>query len=131
MENEAMLKRISISIPAEKEMMLVLRLTTAGVLARSGLTVDALDDIKMAVEEACGCLISQTTQSDRMNIVFEVGNGYAACEISCESGTVKCTLDPSEHAVARCILESLVDKVAINEINGVIDSVRLEKTLPR
>jgi anti-sigma regulatory factor (Ser/Thr protein kinase) len=41
-------------------MLLVIRLTTAGVMARAGLTVDILDDLKMSVEEACYCLITHT-----------------------------------------------------------------------
>ena len=50
---------ISLTVPADKSMMLVIRLTTAGVLARARLTVDAIDDMKMAVEEACTLMISQ------------------------------------------------------------------------
>ena len=42
---------ISLTVPADKSMMLVIRLTTAGVLARARLTVDAIDDMKMAVEK--------------------------------------------------------------------------------
>ena len=34
---------ISLTVPADKSMMLVIRLTTAGVLARARLTVDAID----------------------------------------------------------------------------------------
>ena len=46
---------VELKVPAEQNMMLVLRLTTAGVVARAGLTVDRMDDVKMAVEEACSC----------------------------------------------------------------------------
>ena len=36
---------ISLTAPADKSMMLVIRLTTAGVLARARLTVDAIDEM--------------------------------------------------------------------------------------
>ena len=51
--------KVELSFPSDKSMMLVLRLTAAGVLARAGLTVDVMDDVKLAVEEACNCLIGQ------------------------------------------------------------------------
>ena len=41
---------VELKLPARQEMMLVLRLTTAGVIARAGLTVDRMDDVKLAVE---------------------------------------------------------------------------------
>ena len=55
---EILLKEpVELKLPAEQNMMLVMRLTTAGVVARAGLTVDRMEDVKMAVEEACNCLI--------------------------------------------------------------------------
>ena len=36
---------VELKLPAEQSMMLVLRLTTAGVVTRAGLTVDRMDDV--------------------------------------------------------------------------------------
>ena len=41
-------RTIELSVPAHRDMMLVLRLTTAGVVARAGLGVDRINDVKMA-----------------------------------------------------------------------------------
>ena len=57
---------VELKLPARQEMMLVLRLTTAGVIARAGLTVDRMDDVKLAVEEACSCLIGQASSPRRL-----------------------------------------------------------------
>ena len=47
---EILLKEpVELKLPAEQNMMLVMRLTTAGVVARAGLTVDRMEDVKMAV----------------------------------------------------------------------------------
>ena len=57
MQKTYLKEAVELSVPASRDMMLVLRLTTAGVIARASLTVDRMDDVKMAVEEACNCLI--------------------------------------------------------------------------
>ena len=68
---EILLKEpVELKLPAEQNMMLVLRLTTAGVVARAGLTVDRMEDVKMAVEEACNCLIDGESAPRRLCLRF-------------------------------------------------------------
>ena len=43
-------KTVDLLVAAQKEMMLIVRMTTLGVLARAGLTLDDMDDMKMAVD---------------------------------------------------------------------------------
>ena len=43
---------VELRVAANADMMLVVRLATAGVTARAGLTLDAMDGFKMAAEEA-------------------------------------------------------------------------------
>jgi serine/threonine-protein kinase RsbW len=44
---------VELVIPCDPKYVTVVRLTVAGVAARSGLTVDDIDDLKVAVSEAC------------------------------------------------------------------------------
>ena len=46
------LDRIQLTFPASDSAMLVLRMTTVGVLAQVGLALDVVDGIKLAVDEA-------------------------------------------------------------------------------
>ena len=123
-----MLKQpVELKLPAERNMMLVLRLTTAGVVARAGLGVDRMDDVKMAVEEACNCIIGDnaaadtlclTFMNDEKNLVIRIcaGNGCAAAE-------------EDELSVIRCILESLVDGVDICVKDEKVSGVELRVAL--
>ena len=65
---------IDLWVPGRPEMMLVVRLSTAGVLARSGLTIEAMEDVKMAAEEACGCLI-RGWGCGRLHIGYQLSQG--------------------------------------------------------
>ena len=78
---------ISLTVPADKSMMLVIRLTTAGVLARARLTVDAIDDMKMAVEEACTLMISQQCPPAVVRAIL--GSLADAAEIDYSDGRIR------------------------------------------
>ena len=121
---------IDMSLPAEKDMMLVVRLAASGALARSGVTLDALDDFKTAIEEACSCLISQIDAPGRIGLRFDIGNKCAMFTCSCADGCpTGRRIEPSELEVASCILDSLVDKSEIDVCNGIIHSIKLSMAL--
>ena len=49
---------VEVRIPARAEFVSVVRLTTAAVAARQGLMYDEIEDLKIAVSEACTSLIT-------------------------------------------------------------------------
>lgn len=122
---------IDMSLPADKDMMLPIRLAASGVLARSGVTIDVLDDFKTAIEEACSCLISQTDAPGRIALRFDIGCDKAVftcqCADGCPTGKV---VEPAELEVAAVILDALVDKSEIDVCEGVIRSIKLSVALP-
>lgn len=61
---------VELVVAADAESMLIVRLTAAGVLARAGSTLDKMDSLKSAVEEACTCLVNQTNPPERMALRF-------------------------------------------------------------
>lgn len=108
--------RIELLLPATRELMLVVRLATSGVVARAGLTIDVLDDVKMAVEEACMYMMTQVPESARLKLEFGLGEREIEVKVACET-CASCREardeEEAEMEVVRCILESLVDRVEI------------------
>lgn len=126
---EILLKEpVELKLPAEQNMMLVLRLTTAGVVARAGLTVDRMDDVKMAVEEACNCLIGGNPAPRRLCLRFAVEENFLKIRI-CGDGECTGAANADELGVVRCILESLVDGVDVCMHGDVIGAVELRIAL--
>ena len=120
-------RTVELSVPAHRDMMLVLRLTTAGVVARAGLGVDRINDVKMAVEEACA-LIIETARADMLRLTFATDADaltICICGGACE---YECT-DEDEMQVVRCILESLVDDVQFCRTESGAGSGRLRVAL--
>lgn len=127
---EIMLKEpVELKLPAQQNMMLVLRLTTAGVIARAGLTVDRMDDVKLAVEEACSCLISAEHAPQRLCLRFcedEQGLKINVCgDCQCGGADVK----EDELAVVKCILENLVDGVDVCMHGDAIGAIEMRVAL--
>ena len=118
-------RTVELSVPAHRDMMLVLRLTTAGVVARAGLGVDRINDVKMAVEEACA-LIIETARADVLRLTFAIDAD--ALNICICGGACECA-DEDETQVVRCILESLVDDVQFCRTESGAGSVRLRVAL--
>ena len=121
---------ISLPVPADKSMMLVIRLTTAGVLARARLTVDAIDDMKMAVEEACTLMISQQCPPGALCVeFFRKDAGLEIHVHSVAEHPCLCGMDPAELEVVRAILCSLADAAEIDYQDGKIRNILLTKEL--
>ena len=120
---------VELKLPAQREMMLVLRLTTAGVVARAGLTVDRLDDVKLAVEEACTCLIDSENPPARLSLCFEKKEAMLLIHICGEGDCGGTTSAEDEAAVVRCILESLVDGVELRTHGDAIGALELRIAL--
>ena len=119
---------VELALPAHRNMMLVLRLTTAGVVARAGLTVDRMDDVKLAVEEACSCLIGKSDAPDRLRLRFSESDGALRISVRGEGGSLA-PIGEDEREVVRCILESLVDGAELRMDGAAIAEVELRVAL--
>lgn len=122
---------VELSLAAQQNMMLVLRLTTAGVIARAGLTVDRMDDVKLAVEEACSCMIDTPNAPKRLCLRFWEEPGALKISIcgDCQCGGVAVAED--ERTVVECILESLVDGVEVRMCGDAVAAIELKVALDR
>ena len=119
---------VELALPARRNMMLVLRLTTAGVVSRAGLTVDRMDDVKLAVEEACSCLISESGGPERLRLKFSESDGALRISVRGE-GDRLAAIGEDEREVVRCILESMVDGAELQMDGGAIAGAELRVAL--
>jgi len=130
MQKTYLKEAVELKVPASRDMMLVLRLTTAGVIARAALTVDRMDDVKMAVEEACNCLIGdETDASSRLCLRFAQEENELVIRISGDNIEAGRCISEDESCVICCILESLVNKVSVEKDGEMVHAVVLRIAL--
>ena len=118
---------IELEIPAQERMMMCVRLTTSGVLVRTNLTLDALEDMRLAVEEACNCLM-QFAGCATLRLAYDIEERRIVVQV----GAQKCCHNknlPSEDELytIRCILLSMVDEVQLSGQDEGLTGIQLIK----
>jgi serine/threonine-protein kinase RsbW len=76
---------VELKIPAKAEWVAVARLAVAAVASRLHFSVDEIEDIKLAVAEACTNCIVHAADSDRIEITSEILGDHVRVRV-CERG---------------------------------------------
>ena len=126
-------KCVELRVPAERSMLLIARMTTSGIMSRAGMTLDEMDDMKMAIDESCNLMILQKPACN--TLVLRYGYDEDAVEVCIEGeGICEQTEEKDDgmmQEVIRCILESIVDEVDIvSRADGGTHKIVLKKKVP-
>ena len=65
--------RVKVCMPAEGAYLSVLRTATAGLAARLDFTLDEIEDLRIAVDEACAMLLVQAVPGTSLECAFDLG----------------------------------------------------------
>ena len=74
--------RVTIQMPAEGAYLSVLRTATAGLAARLDFTLDEIEDLRIAVDEACGMLLGQAAPGATLECDFTLGSDRISIAVS-------------------------------------------------
>lgn len=124
---------IELTVPAARDVLLVLRLTTAGVVSRLGMDMDAMDDMKMAVEESFNCLMMQRPGYEKLTVRYCYHEDTVDIDLQGINPLPGVGAAPNENElqVIRCILESMADSVTLKTHGEGIEAVHLTRTASR
>ena len=64
---------VQVCLPAEGAYLSVLRTATAGLAARLDFTLDEIEDLRIAVDEACAMLLPQAIPGTNLECAFDLG----------------------------------------------------------
>lgn len=124
--------RVELTMPARESMLMLTRLTVAGVLANSSRDFDTLEDAKSAAAEACYCLLQQPCGYTRLSLCLVMDEGEMTLNVRGLEPTMQAqrleSMSKCED-VALCILQSMVDDVQIDAGDGVIRGFTLTRRL--
>ena len=126
---------IKMEISANPEYVSIIRLTTSGIANKVGFCLDDIEDLKVAISEACTNAIKHSLE-DRFTIIYTMiekgltieiidnGKGYNTKEVS------EPDLDNlKESGMGLFIIESLMDKVNVESTEGKGTSRKMTKYL--
>lgn len=105
--------RIEATIPARADTVHILRAVAASVAARSNLTVDKIDDLRIAVDEASTQLLSSADGASFLTMSTGSDGGWIDVQI-CTDGQIA-TWPPAglERTLAWQVLQGLSDQVSL------------------
>lgn len=135
--NDQPLDLVNLTIPAKPDYVSLARLTISGIGSRMGFTYDDIEDMKLAVAEACTNVVDHaymdgrgeinlcyTIFSDRLVIeVVDHGNSFDVEETNARIGPIN--VEPTlntvrERGLGLYLMKTLMDHVDIKGDNGVI-----------
>jgi serine/threonine-protein kinase RsbW len=118
---------VSISLPAVGAYLSLLRTATAGLAARLDFTLDDIEDLRIAVDEACAMLLAQAAPAASLDCTFELLPDTMKVSVSVVTTD---GLQPSRDTFAWTVLSALAGAVdsSVDADNRV--TIELQKQRP-
>lgn len=104
---------VDIQVPASGAYVATLRLTTTSLAARCDLTVDDIDDLGLAVDEACALLLPHAEPDTPMSVHFALESGCLTVTASVRSPNAS-SASPDRSGFAWSLLSALASDVAVD-----------------
>jgi serine/threonine-protein kinase RsbW len=99
---------VSLRIPADSAYLTILRTATAGLAARLDFTLDDIEDLRIAVDEACALILPQATLGSDLDCGFMVQPDSLTVEVTANSPEPRL---PSRQGFAWTVLTALSSQV--------------------
>ena len=99
---------IDLAVPATPEYVGLIRSAAAHIAAHADLTIDAIDDLRLAVDEAFAVLIAHKPDSGVVTIKFQIHSERLDIELTGPAGSPP----PDKTSFAWTVLSALVHEVS-------------------
>jgi serine/threonine-protein kinase RsbW len=100
--------RVQVCLPAEGAYLSVLRTATAGLAARLDFTLDEIEDLRIAVDEACAMLLPQAIPGTNLDCTFDLGADEMTITVSVTAAEPRI---PARDTFAWTVLSALAGTV--------------------
>jgi serine/threonine-protein kinase RsbW len=112
-------------LPATSRHLRLARLAAAGLASDLGFTVDEIEDLRLAVDEACAVLVEQAPDGARLDLVYRANGQEIVIDGRCPTTD---GASPALHSVVEAILHTTVDEYQVY-LDGDRNVFRLVKRL--
>ena len=117
---------ITVSVPPEAGYVHVLRAVTASVAARLPISIDGVEDLRLAVDEACAWLLARGRSESGMTLRLRPLDDRLEAEVSIDVADGPWPPPDMEQSLPWRILSALVDSLTV-DTDGASPSIRLTK----
>ena len=114
---------VELRIPADSAYLAVLRTATAGLAARLDFTLDDIEDLRIAVDEACAMVLPQARENSDLTCTFDLAASKLTVAVTAECDSPR---PPNRDGFAWTVLAALT-----NEVAAAVDGDKLTVNLAR
>jgi serine/threonine-protein kinase RsbW len=100
---------VELRIPADSAYLAVLRTATAGLAARLDFTLDDIEDLRIAVDEACAMVLPQARENSDLTCTFDLQASKLTVAVTAECDSPR---PPNRDGFAWTVLAALTSEVA-------------------
>ena len=112
--------QVTIRMPAEGAYLSVLRTATAGLAARLDFTLDEIEDLRIAVDEACGMLLAQAAPGADLECDFTLGEDRMSIAVSTIAAHPR---PPAHDTFAWTVLAALAGSVDVGKADELLGKI--------
>ncbi|HEX8001177.1 MAG TPA: anti-sigma regulatory factor [Mycobacteriales bacterium] len=116
---------VTLRLPAQGAYLAVLRTAAAGLASRLNFTLDDIEDLRIAVDEACAMLLPRGAEGALLECAFELKPGEL--DISVSLPTTDPAL-PNRDTFAWTVLTALAGEVDATESGGTVTITMKKKS---
>jgi serine/threonine-protein kinase RsbW len=122
---------VTVRIPAKAEWVAVARLAASAVASRLDFSVEDIEDVKLAIAEACTICIRRGDAGDHIEIVTESRPDRLRALVRGDGANQRqLTVAEPEDALALVIVESVMDAVQLRTEDGVSVVEMIKRVAP-
>lgn len=108
---------VEVTVPADTGYVATLRLVTASLAARCDLTIDDIEDLRLAVDEACALLLPHAKPASTMHVRFALTTGCLVVATTVDSPEAT-EASPDRTGFAWSVLSALASAVDVTGKDG-------------
>ncbi len=108
---------VELRVPADTAYVAVLRSTTASLAARLDFTLDDIEDLRIAVGEACAMVLQQARVDGDLRCAFDLGSGELTVVVSADAEGAE---QPDPTAFAWQVLAALTTAARAEATPGAV-----------
>jgi serine/threonine-protein kinase RsbW len=106
---------VRLSVPAHGAFLSLIRTTSAAVAARLEMTIDEIEDLRIAVDEAAAMLLPSVADDRSVDVVFTLGQDALTISLSAQTGDAA---GPDQDGFGWTVLRALVGSVSADHADG-------------
>jgi len=121
---------VLLAVPASGAWLGVLRTATASLASRLQFTLDEIEDLRIAVDEACAILLALASLDAVLSCRFTVTSDGLSVDATVPTDKPAAVRLPTGESFAWQVLSALTDDVSA-DVTGEMVTIRLTKRRPR